>query len=140
MPWAEATWQQPRARGSDRERAAASEIAHVLAAPDAWSTGQQDAQGRAIDVVASASQHRAVVTVTGLGAPPGDLVHQLWAAEKSGSPRSLGLLDGDTPKVVAGLNIAATSLAVTAGPAGGSPRPTSTPLVQLALESIGFGE
>ncbi|OAH15869.1 anti-sigma factor [Streptomyces jeddahensis] len=124
----------------DQERAAAHEIARVLSAPDARSTGQQDAQGRGINVVASASLHRAVVTVTGLGAPPGDRVHQLWAVGKSGTPRSLGVLDGDTPKVVGGLNTSATSLAVTTEPAGGSPQPTSAPLVQLALKSVGFGE
>ncbi|MBA2949998.1 anti-sigma factor [Streptomyces sp. PSKA28] len=118
----------------DRERAAASEIAHVLAAPDARSTGQQDVRGRGINVVASASQDRAVVTVTGLGTPPDDRVHQLWAMDKTGSPRSLGLLDGDTPKVVGGLNTSATSLAVTTEPAGGSHQPTSAPLVQLALK------
>ncbi|MER5178045.1 anti-sigma factor [Streptomyces sp. NPDC002896] len=118
----------------EQERAVVSEIAHVLAAPDARSTGQQDAQGRGINVVASATQRRAVVTVTGLGAPPGDRVHQLWAMEESGTPRSLGLLDGDTPKVVADLNKSATSLAVTTEPAGGSRQPTSAPLVQLTLK------
>jgi anti-sigma-K factor RskA len=124
----------------DQERAQAREIAHVLAAPDARATSERDAQGRGIGVVASASERRAVVTVTGLGTPSGGRVHQLWLMRPNGNPRSLGLFDGDTPLVADGLNTKATSLAVTVEPHGGSVQPTTTPVVQLALESVGFGE
>jgi anti-sigma-K factor RskA len=55
-------------------------------------------------------------------------------------PRSLGLFDGDTPLVADGLNPNATSLAVTVEPSGGSEQPTASPVVQLALETVGFGE
>ncbi|WP_330303476.1 MULTISPECIES: anti-sigma factor [unclassified Streptomyces] len=124
----------------DQERAQAREIAHVLAAPDARATGERDAQGRGIGVVASASERRAVVTVSGLGTPSGGRVHQLWLMRPNENPRSLGLFDGDTPLVASGLNTNATSLAVTVEPHGGSEQPTTTPVVQLALESVGFGE
>ncbi|MGW1890974.1 anti-sigma factor [Streptomyces sp. NPDC002004] len=124
----------------NQERAQAREIAHVLAAPDARATSGHDGRGRGMNVVASATQGRAVVTVTGLGAPPSGRVHQLWLMRPDVPPRSLGLLQGDAPFVAGGLGTAATSLAVTIEPAGGSPRPTSAPLVQLALNSVGFGE
>ncbi|TGA98539.1 anti-sigma factor [Streptomyces sp. MZ04] len=124
----------------DRERAAAREIAHVLAAPDARATGEQDAGGRGINVVASESRRRAVVTVTGLEGPPRGRVHQLWLMRPASEPRSLGLLEGETPVLATGLSASASSLAVTTEPDGGSDRPTSDPLVQLALESVGFGE
>ncbi|MFD4569289.1 anti-sigma factor domain-containing protein [Streptomyces sp. NPDC058467] len=124
----------------DQERAQAREIAHVLAAPDARATGERDAQGRGIGVVASASERRAVVTLSGLGTPSGGRVHQLWLMRPNENPRSLGLFEGDTPLVVDGLNTNATSLAVTVEPHGGSEQPTTTPVVQLALESVGFGE
>ncbi|MEU5956496.1 anti-sigma factor [Streptomyces sp. NPDC047525] len=124
----------------DRERAEAREIAHVLAAPDARASAERDAWGRGINVVASESRRRAVVTATGLGAPPRGRVHQLWVMRPASAPRSLGLLDGETPVIAVGLSASATSLAVTTEPDGGSERPTSTPLVQLALESVGFGE
>ncbi|MEV7342482.1 anti-sigma factor [Streptomyces sp. NPDC093544] len=124
----------------DQERAQAREIAHVLAAPDARAAGDRDAQGRGIGVVASASERRAVVTLSGYGTPAGGRVHQLWLMRPNENPRSLGLFDGDTPLVADGLNMTATSLAVTVEPEGGSVQPTTAPVVQLALDSVGFGE
>ncbi|MFD9906183.1 anti-sigma factor domain-containing protein [Streptomyces sp. NPDC059063] len=124
----------------DDERAAAREIAHVLAAPDARATGERDARGRAMTVVASRTERRAVVSVTGLGEPPDGRAHQLWVMRPDATPRSLGLLDGETPIVADGLSTSANSLAVTVEPDGGSLRPTTPPVVQLALESVGFGE
>jgi len=124
----------------DAERAQSREIAHVLAAPDARATSDRDAKGRTIGVIASASEGRAVVTLSGLGAVPDDRVRQLWLMRPNVQPRSLGLFKGDTPLVADGLNTNATSLAVTVEPDGGSVQPTTTPVVQLALESVGFGE
>ncbi|MEV6026506.1 anti-sigma factor [Streptomyces sp. NPDC052036] len=124
----------------DAERAQAREIAHVLAAPDARATNDRDAKGRGIGVIASASEGRAVVTLSGLDAPPSGRVHQLWLMRPNVQPRSLGLFHGDTPLIARGLSKAATSLAVTVEPDGGSPQPTSQPVVQLALQSVGFGE
>ncbi|MFC9092866.1 anti-sigma factor domain-containing protein [Streptomyces sp. NPDC057072] len=124
----------------DAERAQAREIAHVLAAPDARASSDADTRGRGIGVIASASEGRAVVTLRGLDALPGGRVHQLWLMRPHAHPRSLGLFDGDTPLVASGLDRKATSLAVTVEPDGGSPQPTSQPVVQLALQSVGFGQ
>ncbi|MGW0331971.1 anti-sigma factor [Streptomyces sp. NPDC003011] len=122
------------------ERAQAREIAHVLAAPDARATTGQDAQGRRIGVIASASAGSAVITLSGYDDLPGDRVRQLWLMRPGAQPRSLGLFDDDTPLVTSGLDKSATSLAVTVEPGGGSPQPTTQPVVQLALKSVGFGE
>ncbi|MFF4273828.1 anti-sigma factor domain-containing protein [Streptomyces sp. NPDC001536] len=122
------------------ERARASEIAHVLAAPDARASTGKDAQGRGIGVVASASEGKAVVTLSGYDDIPADRVNQLWLMRPGAQPRSLGLFDADTPLVTSGLDKSATSLAVTVEPDGGSPQPTTQPVVQLALKSVGFGE
>ncbi|WP_320774408.1 anti-sigma factor, partial [Streptomyces sp. CRN 30] len=124
----------------EAERALAREIAHVLAAPDARAAGERDAVGRGIGVVASAQEGSAVVTLSGLGEPPGRRVHQLWLTRPDAPPHSLGLFEGDTPLVASGMDADAVSLAVTVEPDGGSPRPTSQPVVQLALDSVGFGE
>ncbi|WP_089103002.1 anti-sigma factor [Streptomyces hyaluromycini] len=124
----------------DAERAQSREIAHVLAAPDARATSSKDAQGRSIGAVASASEGQAVVTLSGYGALSKGRVHQLWLMRPRVQPRSLGLFEGDAPLVATGLSKAATSLAVTVEPAGGSAQPTSQPVVQLALKSVGFGE
>ncbi|KOV70131.1 anti-sigma factor [Streptomyces sp. MMG1121] len=116
------------------------EIAHVLAAPDARATNSADVRGRSIGVIASASEREAVVTLSGYGTPPGGRVHQLWLMRPRAQPRSLGLFAGDTPLVAQGLDTSSTSLAVTVEPDGGSAQPTSQPIVQLTLKSVGFGE
>ncbi|MFE7835221.1 anti-sigma factor domain-containing protein [Streptomyces sp. NPDC057474] len=122
------------------ERAQASEIAHVLAAPDARATSDRDTEGHAIGVIASAEEGSAIVTLSGFEDLSNNRVHQLWLMRPDVQPRSLGLFDGDTPLVTSGMNTDATSLAVTVEPDGGSAQPTSQPVVQLALESVGFGE
>lgn len=124
----------------DDERAAAREIAHVLAAPDARAADARDAGGRGLGVVGSPSRRQAVVTPSRLGGPPEGRAHQLWAMRAGAAPRSLGLLDGETPVVADDLDARTTLLAVTVEPAGGSARPTTAPVVQLTLESVGFGE
>ncbi|MEV6173625.1 anti-sigma factor [Streptomyces sp. NPDC051954] len=124
----------------DAQRVQAREIAHVLAAPDARASTGQDSQGRSIGVVASASEGSAVVTLGGYGGLPSGSVHQLWLMRPDVQPRSLGLFDGDTPLVASGLDKSSTSLAVTVEPDGGSEQPTTQPVVQLALKSVGFGE
>ncbi|MFI2201077.1 anti-sigma factor domain-containing protein [Streptomyces sp. NPDC020192] len=124
----------------DTAEGRAREIAHVLGAPDARATTSKDARGRGIGVIASASEREAVVTLSGYGTPSGGRVHQLWQMRPHAQPRSLGLLAGDTPLVAKGLDSASTSLAVTVEPDGGSAQPTSQPIVQLTLKSVGFGE
>ncbi|MFI7342591.1 anti-sigma factor domain-containing protein [Streptomyces sp. NPDC050085] len=122
----------------DAQRSEAREIAHVLAAPDA-----RAARDTGLSVVASPALHSAVITVTDLTAPPPGKEHQLWVMSASAPPRSLGVLPDqgpDTPLLASGLTPGASSLAVTTEPDGGSARPTGDPLVQLALESVGFGE
>ncbi|SEQ84745.1 Anti-sigma-K factor RskA [Streptomyces sp. yr375] len=124
----------------DAERAQSRDIAHVLAAPDALASTGKDAQGRSIGVIASASEGQAIVTLNGYEGLPAGQAHQLWLMRPGAQPRSLGLFADDTPLVATGLDRAATSLAVTVEPDGGSPQPTTQPVVQLTLKSVGFGE
>ncbi|CAL9593745.1 anti-sigma factor [Streptomyces pilosus] len=124
----------------DAERDRAREIAHVLAAPDARASSGRDPGGGTIGVVASVSTRSAVVTLGGYEDPPNGRVRQLWLMGSGGQPLSLGLFEGDTPLVASGLDPAATSLAVTVEPGGGSPQPTGQPIIQLALKTVGFGE
>jgi anti-sigma-K factor RskA len=78
--------------------------------------------------------------LSGYGDLPAGRVHQLWLMRPGAQPRSLGLFTADTPLVATGLDRTATSLAVTVEPDGGSPQPTTQPVVQLTLKSVGFGE
>ncbi|MEU6810752.1 anti-sigma factor [Streptomyces sp. NPDC046831] len=123
----------------DAERDRAREIAHVLTASDARAATGRDTRGGSIGVIASAQEGRAVVTLSGYGTPPGGRVRQLWLMRPGARPQSLGLFDADTPLVASGLTRSATSLAVTVEPDGGSEQPTTRPIVQLGLESVGFG-
>lgn len=122
------------------ERARVQRINEVLAAPDARAGVSRDPQGRSIGVVASPSTGKAVVTLSGYDDLPAGKVNQLWLLRPGAPPLSLGLFDRDTPLLATGLQRNATSLAVTVEPDGGSPQPTSQPFVQLALNSVGFGE
>ncbi|MGW2641488.1 anti-sigma factor [Streptomyces sp. NPDC001348] len=124
----------------DTARAQSREIAHVLSASDTRATSGKDEQGRTIGVIASASRGQAVVTLSGYGTPPSGRVRQLWLMRPGTQPRSLGLFDGDTPLIASGLAKSAASLAVTVEPDGGSVQPTTQPIAQLALKSVGFGE
>jgi hypothetical protein len=124
----------------DAARDQSREIASILAAPDARATSERDTRGGGIGVVASAKEGRAIVTLSGLAEPPSGSVHQLWLMRPDVRPRSLGLFQNDTPLVTSGLNPNATSLAVTVEPDGGSLQPTSQPIAQLALKTVGFGE
>ncbi|MGY3200744.1 anti-sigma factor [Streptomyces sp. TE5632] len=122
------------------ERDRSREIAHVLAAPDARASSGRGAAGGTIGVIASVSAGSAVVTLGGYGNPPNGRVRQLWLMRPGAEPRSLGLFEADTPLVASDLDTSATSLAVTVEPDGGSPQPTTQPVVQLALKTVGFGE
>ncbi|MGY0066398.1 anti-sigma factor [Streptomyces sp. QTS137] len=122
------------------ERDRAREIAHVLAAPDALANSGRDARGGTIGVIASASERSAVVTLGGYDNPPNGRVRQLWLMRPGAQPRSLGLFESGAPLVASDLDTSATSLAVTVEPDGGSPQPTTQPVVQLALKTVGFGE
>lgn len=125
----------------DAERARARSIGEVLAAPDARTSTERDGRGRGISAVTAPGLHRAVVTVSGLGAAPEGRVRQLWVmADQGKAPRSAGLLHGEQPVVVTGLALGSRAFAVTDEPEGGSPRPTTAPLVQLDLASDAFGE
>ncbi|MFD8380172.1 anti-sigma factor domain-containing protein [Streptomyces sp. NPDC059679] len=136
----------------DQERGATRAVEQVLSAPDARGVSGRDAQGRGINAVTSRRLGAAVVTVSGLSAPPGGRTYQLWMidappegsqGESSGgspggaaAPRSAGLLKGSgegTPLVTGGFGARTERLAVTLEPDGGSTRPTTNPVVQLAL-------
>lgn len=80
------------------------------------------------------------MTVKGLGVPPRGRAPQLWRLRAASRPRSPGLLDGETPVIATGLRASTASLAVITQPGSDSEGPTSAPLVQLALNSVGFGE
>ncbi|WP_367047986.1 anti-sigma factor [Streptomyces sp. Je 1-332] len=129
-----ATWQHQEARDAreqaNQARAQADQVAAVLAAPDAKTRAAALSGGARGVVVTSESQNRAVFTVSGLDAPPGDKVYEMWFNDR-GTMRAAGLLEsrsGDQTVLMDGTLQGATGMGLTIEPAGGSRTPTLPPV------------
>ena len=115
--------------------AGARALSELLAAPDVKisSVSSGEATGT---VVSSEQRDEAVFLSSGLPAVPTDKTYQLWVIGPSG-PTSAGLLavgeSGSTTPALATDTAQAQSLAVTVEPAGGSPQPTTQPLLLVEL-------
>ena len=109
-------------------------IASVLAEPDASIRTSGTSAGGTVTAVVSASAHEAVITTAGMPTQPGNRVYQLWVINSSGA-RSEGLLPashgGTTSPVLAAGIEPGDKLAVTIEPAGGTTRPTTSPIVLI---------
>ncbi|TDB89038.1 anti-sigma factor, partial [Actinomadura sp. KC216] len=121
-------------RSAEHAQALNRQVTAVMTAPDAH-TSTARAQGAAtVTVVSSRSLGKAVVTTARLGHLPGAKTYQMWWLGPTG-PRSAGTLTPSgrpRPVITVGLGDA-QRFGVTIEPAGGSPRPTSPPLLTLAL-------
>ncbi|WP_050511827.1 anti-sigma factor [Streptomyces rimosus] len=128
----------------DRQRAVTQSVNAVLAAPDALAVSGRPIGGRSLSAVESAEMDQAVVNAAGLPLPPAGHAYQLWRMRDGlRTARSAGVLSYDPrtrtagPAVVRDLRHGgsgpADRLAVTLEPAGGSARPTTSVLIQLAL-------
>lgn len=132
-------WQHQRAEDAVRQARAArqgsAEIAAVLAAPDARVRAAALGDGATGSVVVSRERNRAVFVVSRMARPAGGKVYQLWF-DDAGTMRSAGLMDpGRTDQAVllrGGVD-GASGMGVTVEPAGGSAKPTSTPVALLGL-------
>jgi anti-sigma-K factor RskA len=113
------------------------QISAVLNAPGARIlTGRPSVGGSATVVVAS-RLHQFVFTSTGMPALPPSKVYQLWVLGPEGSAISAGLLTagagaGTSPVLASGL-YPGDRVGVTVEPAGGTTRPTTSPIVVISL-------
>ena len=135
-----AVWQYESAQDA-REQADASrrqqaDLARVLAAPDARTTGRTELPGGATgSVVVSRERDRAAFLATGMGAPPSGKVYQLWFADGE-KMRSAGLMNtsGESDAVLMEGDVGgASAMGITVEPAGGSRQPTTEPLALMKL-------
>jgi anti-sigma-K factor RskA len=120
----------------DAERTS-SEVAEVLAAPDATIVSSDD--GAAVArVVASPSRGEAVFVADGLESAPRDRTYELWVIDEERAVPA-GLFDPDedgrVTRVMTGDMANAQAIGVTVEPAGGSPEPTSEPIMVMEFES-----
>lgn len=119
---------------SHRER----EIAAVLAADDATYSSERF-DDATVGAVASREHGMVVVTARGLSDPE-DQDYQVWLSAPDGSMRSGGMLDvgedGTDMMMVTDIGDA-REIAITMEPEGGSPRPTSEPMMSVPVGDPG---
>ncbi|MFB9593690.1 anti-sigma factor [Streptomyces racemochromogenes] len=109
-------------------------VSAVLAAPDARTVHGRASNGTLTTVVASDRQNRAVFTAARLPAPAPGKTYQLWL-DHDGIMRPAGLLDHDGTVVLTGNPADAGAVGLTLEPAGGSPQPTTDPLLLMPLRA-----
>ena len=110
-------------------RASEAVISRVVTAPDARIETTRTRAGGSVTVVASAALREAVVTAAGMGSPPAGRVYQVWVMSPSGA-RSAGLMAGPST-LLASAVVPGDRIGITVEPAGGSSRPTITPVAVL---------
>jgi anti-sigma-K factor RskA len=119
----------------NRTRAAGDAVAAVLAAPDARTVSGPVAGGTAT-VVVSRSRGQVVFASAGLRQLESSETYELWLMGPR-AVRPAGLLrpdaSGRTPPIVAGRLADADRVGLTVEPAGGSPQPTTDPVLVLNL-------
>jgi anti-sigma-K factor RskA len=120
----------------DTGRPGSSAIGTVTGAADARSETMETSLGGTVTLVVSARQAEAVVTTTGLPSLSPARVYQLWIMGPSGA-RSVGLLSGtgETEPVLATGLAPGDRIGITVEPAGGSPSPTTAPVVVMPVSA-----
>ena len=122
----------------DQAQARNQAVAAVLAAPDARVESSRTTVGGTVTAVISARDGEAVVTAARLPALPGAMVYQLWVIGAADA-RSAGLLPlsstGVSSPVLAGDLRPGDHLGITIEPAGGTAKPTTTPVVLVTAEA-----
>lgn len=131
-----AVWQQQSGQDLRQQarqtRGQLDEVGAVLAAPDARTVHGRAANGALTTVVASERQHKAVFAAGNLPAPGAGKTYQLWL-DHDGAMRPAGFIDHDGTVVLTGAPADASAVGLTLEPAGGSPRPTTEPLLLMPL-------
>jgi len=120
-------WQLSTQHQLKSTQASTAAIARVVTAPDARIETTSTKAGGSVTVVASAALRAAVIT--GTGTPPAGRVYQVWVMGPSGA-RSAGLMAGPST-VLASALVPGDRIGITVEPAGGTSRPTTTPVAVL---------
>ncbi|WP_329286180.1 anti-sigma factor [Streptomyces sp. NBC_00691] len=120
-----------QARQAQQQLAA---VNSVLANPDARTVHGKAANGAMTTVVSSDQQDMAVFTAANLPAPGAGKTYQLWL-DHDGTMRPAGLIDRDGTVILTGSPADAGAVGLTLEPTGGSPQPTTPPLLLMALPS-----
>ena len=120
-------WAGPNGWGAQREMAAIAE------APDVESSTHEIEGGGAVTLYWSAEQGRSGVVVEGLPDVGDTSTYELWYIDDAGaqSAGTFDVADGETWRVLDGDFAPGVAVGVTVEPAGGSPQPTTEPIVVI---------
>ncbi|MFI9115884.1 anti-sigma factor [Streptomyces venezuelae] len=131
-----AVWQTQSGQDLEQQARQAQQqldaVSAVLAAPDARTAHGKAANGALTTVVSSDQQNQAVFTAANLPAPGVGKTYQLWL-DHEGTMRPAGLIEHDGTVILAGNPADAGAVGLTLEPAGGSPEPTTAPLLLMAM-------
>ena len=111
------------------DQARATAIARVVTAPDAH-VDTARAAGGSVTVVTSVALHESVVSTSGMASLPSSRVYQVWVMSPSGA-RSAGLMQGSS--LLASAVRPGDQIGITVEPAGGTARPTTTPVAVIPV-------
>jgi anti-sigma factor RsiW len=112
------------------DQARATAIARVVTASDAHVTTARTSAGGSVTVVTSTALREAVVSASGMASLPSSRVYQVWVMSPSGA-RSAGLMHGSS--LLASAIRPGDRIGITVEPAGGTARPTTTPVAVLPV-------
>ncbi|MFD5426797.1 anti-sigma factor domain-containing protein [Streptomyces sp. NPDC127084] len=131
-----AAWQHRQSTKSQRQAQQATrqldDLSSVMSASDARTVQGRTTNGATTSVIASRRLGKAVFVGTGLPRPETGKTYQLWYAEQ-GTMHPAGLVEHDGAVAIDGNLTHATAIGLTIEPDGGSPQPTTTPLMLLTL-------
>jgi len=114
--------------------AAASELTAVLTAPDAQTATAATDSGSRATVVMSMSKGQAVLVTQGMAPAPAGSTYQVWFVGADGAaPAGFIPDDPSTATLLTGDPHDAAAVGVTLEPEGGSPQPTTDPLMVVEL-------
>lgn len=120
QPWADETSQAPTLTAAER----------VLAADDAQRVTVELDDGARATVVRSVSERRAVLLTEDMPPPPDGKVYEVWLQSPESDMEPAGLMPADADRLLLEGDAAeATAAGITVEPAGGSPAPTTEPIV-----------
>ncbi len=115
---------------------AASQVADVLAAADVTVVSVEGPEGGLGRIVASPTRGEAVFVADDMAQAPHEHTYELWVIDEQGATPA-GLFDTDdrgrATRIVTGDFANAAAIGVTVEPAGGSPEPTTEPVMVFEL-------
>lgn len=121
----------------DGAETAAAQMIEVLTSPDADTAAVDGPEGSFARIVLSPSSGRAVLLANGMEQAPDEHTYELWLlAGGRASPAGLFAVDatGRATHLVRGDLREAEAIGVTVEPAGGSPAPTTDPVMVIEFE------